>query len=80
VIVQRSRVLADEPVSAFRGTKTDTQIHRNRDHQWEAAMTKHLAERKVALRLTLLESQDDLAITLRDSDGIKTVTRAKLAL
>jgi len=77
---QRWRVFPNEPVSTLPGLKPGTQVHRNRDHQWEAALSKRSAERKVALRLVLAEADGGLALTLRDEDGIETVTRAQLAL
>jgi len=77
---QRWRVFPNEPVSALPGLKPGTQVHRNRDHAWEAALTKRSAERKVALHLTLSESGGGLALTLRDEDGIETVTHALLPL
>lgn len=39
---QRWRVFPNEPVSALPGLKPGTQVRRNRDHQWEAALTKRL--------------------------------------
>ncbi|MEN3278608.1 MAG: rRNA 5-hydroxycytidine synthase, partial [Massilia sp.] len=77
---QRWRVFPNEPVSTLPGLKPGTQVHRNRDHQWEAALTKRSADRKVALHLTLAEADDGLALTLRDEDGLETVTHAQLAL
>jgi collagenase-like PrtC family protease len=77
---QRWRVFPNEPVRDLPGLKPGSEIHRNRDHQWEAALTKRSAERKVALHLTLSERDAGLALTLRDEDGIETVTHAQLAL
>ena len=77
---QRWRVFPNEPVSALPGLKPGTQVHRNRDHQWEAALNKRSADRKVALHLSLSEVDGGLALTLRDEDGIETVTSAQLAL
>jgi 23S rRNA 5-hydroxycytidine C2501 synthase len=77
---QRWRVFPNEPVSALPGLKPGTEVHRNRDQGWEAALNKRSADRKVALHLTLSEREDGLALTLRDEDGIETVTRAQLPL
>jgi len=77
---QRWRVFPNEPVSTLPGLKPGTQVHRNRDHQWEAALAKRSADRKVALHLALAEVNGGLALTLRDEDGIETVTHAQLAL
>jgi putative protease len=76
---QRWRVFPNEPVSALPGLKAGTQVHRNRDRQWEAALTKRSAERKVALHPTLSEEEGGLALRLRDEDGIETVTSEQLA-
>ena len=77
---QRWRVFPNEPVSALPGLKPGTQVHRNCDHQWEAALTKRSADRKVALHLTLSEEEGGLALSLRDEDGIQSITHARLAL
>ncbi|HZX27079.1 MAG TPA: U32 family peptidase [Telluria sp.] len=77
---ERWRVFPNEHMSALAGLKVGTVIHRNRDHQWEAALTKKSSERKVRLDLALSESADGLRLTLRDEDGIETVTEAALAL
>jgi collagenase-like PrtC family protease len=77
---QRWRVYPNEILSALPGIKVGTVVHRNRDHQWEAALTKKSSERKVALHLALAESAGGLRLTLRDEDGIVSTTEAALAL
>jgi collagenase-like PrtC family protease len=77
---QRWRVFPNEPVSTLAGLKVGTVIHRNRDHQWEAALTKRSSERKVAVELLLSEIAGGLRLTVTDEDGITTGTDALLAL
>jgi len=77
---QRWRVFPNEPVSGLAGLKVGTQIHRNRDHQWEAALNKKSAERKVRLDLALSETEDGLRLSLRDEDGIESQVDAAVAL
>ncbi|GGC15766.1 peptidase U32 family protein [Pseudoduganella buxea] len=77
---QRWRIHPNEPVSALPGLKPGVEVHRNRDHQWEAVLAKKSSERKVALQLTLSETPDGLSLAIRDEDGIESVTGAAIAL
>lgn len=77
---QRWRIFPNEILSALPGLKTGTVIHRNRDHQWEGALQKKSAERKVALQLKLSEQADGLRLTIQDEDGIISTTDAAIAL
>jgi putative protease len=74
------RVFPNEEMSALPGLKVGTAIHRNRDHQWEAALGKKSSERKVALQLALSEQPGGLRLAIRDEDGITSVTDAAIAL
>src|SRR6059058_6233753 len=51
---QRWRVFPNEALNALPGLKVGTSIHRNRDHQWEAALNKKSSERRVRVDMTLL--------------------------
>jgi putative protease len=77
---QRWRVFPNEPVSSLVGLKVGTVISRNRDHQWESALTKKSSERKVGLDLTLSEIDGGLRLALRDEDGIESHADALIAL
>ena len=77
---QRWRVFPNEGLASLPGLKVGTVIHRNRDHQWEAALTKKSSERKVRVDLRLEDSTDGLRLTMVDEDGIATTTAASLAL
>jgi putative protease len=77
---QRWRVFPNEPVSSLAGLKVGTVISRNRDHQWESALNKKSSERKVRVDLVLAEQPDGLRLSIRDEDGIETVTGAAIAL
>ena len=77
---QRWRVFPNEPVSTLPGLKVGSVIHRNREHQWEAALQKKSAERKITLHMTLSEHADGLRLTIRDEDGITSTTDAAIAL
>jgi putative protease len=74
------RVFPNEEMSALPGLKVGTAIHRNRDHQWEAALNKKSAQRTVALDLTLSEQPGGLRLSIRDEDGITSATDANLPL
>ncbi|HEX8606941.1 MAG TPA: U32 family peptidase [Pseudoduganella sp.] len=77
---QRWRVFPNEPMSALTGLKPGIEIHRNRDHQWEATLNKKSSERKVGVQLVLSEQADGLTLTITDEDGITSATGAALAL
>ncbi len=74
------RVYPNELINTLPGLKPGTQLHRNRDHQWEATLNKKSSERKVSLDLTLSEQDGGLRLSLRDEDGIVSVTDAAIAL
>jgi putative protease len=77
---QRWRVFPNEAVGSLAGLKAGTVIHRNRDHQWEAALTKKSSERKVRVDLVLADTEGGLRLSVRDEDGIATTFDAALAL
>jgi putative protease len=77
---QRWRVFPNEPMASLTALKVGTEVHRNRDHQWEAALAKKSSERKVGVHLALSEHAEGLTLTVTDEDGITTSTSAKLAL
>jgi len=64
------RVRPNERIADLPGLKRGLAIHRNRDHAWEAALTKKSAERKIPVAARLAETEDGFALTLTDSDGI----------
>ncbi|AKU20974.1 U32 family peptidase [Massilia sp. NR 4-1] len=73
---QRWRVFPNETLNTLPGLKVGTVIHRNRDHQWEAALNKKSSDRKVALDLTLSECAGGLCLSICDEDGIASSTEA----
>ncbi|HYD93817.1 MAG TPA: U32 family peptidase [Noviherbaspirillum sp.] len=77
---QRWRVFPNEPMHALTGLKAGTVIHRNRDHQWEAALNKKSAERKVRVQMELSEQPGGLRLSIRDEDGITSASHAAIAL
>jgi putative protease len=77
---QRWRVFPNEGLATLPGLKVGTVIHRNRDHQWEATLTKKSSERKVRADLRLDDTAGGLRLTVTDEDGITTTTEAALAL
>ncbi|MFP5394392.1 MAG: peptidase U32 family protein, partial [Gammaproteobacteria bacterium] len=74
------RVFPNELLGTLTGLKVGTAIHRNRDHQWEAALNKKSSERKVGVQLTLSEQPGGLRLAIRDEDGICSVTDAPVQL
>ncbi len=77
---QRWRVFPNELMGALTGLKVGLEIHRNRDHHWEAVLNKKSSDRKVSVQLALSEHADGLRLTITDEDGIVTHTDAAIAL
>ncbi|WP_313167503.1 peptidase U32 family protein [Massilia oculi] len=77
---QRWRVFPNEPMPSLAGLKVGTVIHRNRDHQWEATLSKKSSERKVAIDLILSEVPGGLRLDIVDEDGIASSAEAMLEL
>jgi putative protease len=77
---QRWRVFPNEAIGTLAGLKVGTVVHRNRDHQWEAALAKKSSERKVRVDLRLEDVDGGLRLTVTDEDGVTTTTHAALAL
>ncbi|MCG2584721.1 U32 family peptidase [Massilia sp. TS11] len=76
---QRWRVFPNELMSTLPGLKAGVVIHRNRDHQWEAALQKKSAERKVRIDLYLSETAQGLRLDVSDEDGIHSAVEAEVA-
>jgi putative protease len=74
------RIFPNELLGELPGLKPGVAIHRNRDHQWEAALTKKSSERKVKLHLTLGEHAGGLRLAIRDEDGISSAFEAEITL
>ncbi|MEH6434192.1 peptidase U32 family protein [Massilia sp. DD77] len=77
---QRWRVFPNELMATLAGLKVGTVIHRNRDHQWEAALNKKSSERKVRVDLALSEVPGGLRLAITDEDGIASEAVAAIAL
>jgi putative protease len=77
---QRWRVYPNEPMAALAGLKPGSVIHRNRDHQWEAALNRKSSERRVGLDLSLSTTAHGLRLALVDEDGIESATELAIDL
>ncbi|MBA6413171.1 U32 family peptidase [Parahaliea sp. F7430] len=60
---------------ALRAISLPQPLNRNLDHNWQQALLKRSAERKVAIKLAIESSASALQITLSSEEGI-TVTKA----
>lgn len=77
---QRWRVFPNEALNTLPGLKVGSSIHRNRDHQWEAALTKKSSERRVRIDLTLSHAEGGLRLGIVDEDGIASDATVAVAL
>lgn len=73
------RVHPNEKMAQFASLKVGMSVHRNRDQQWEMALTKKSSDRKIALWMSLSETEQGLTLRLSDADGIESVTDVALA-
>ncbi len=64
------RVFPNEPMHTLQGLRPNIVISRNRDHAWEAALTKKSAERRIGVSAKFAETADGFSLTLQDEDGI----------
>jgi putative protease len=80
------RVHPNEKMAEFASLKVGMSVHRNRDQQWEMALTKKSADRKLGLWMKLSDYESEheqkrgLQLELSDADGINTTTWIDLAL
>ncbi len=64
------RVFPNEPMHTLQGLRPNLVISRNRDHAWEAALTKKSAERRIGVNAKFAETADGFSLILQDEDGI----------
>lgn len=76
---ERWKITPNDP-AVLAQLKPGMQMHRNRDHAWEQALSKKSADRRVGVWLTLSDDADGLALTLTDEDGLSVTRHAPLAL
>lgn len=74
------RIFTNEKMSEYASLKVGMSIHRNRDQQWEQALTKKSAERKLGLWMSLKDDAQGLILSLHDADGVSTETRLDVTL
>ena len=63
----RSHIVANKPLKISAGT----QLWRNNDFAFEKQLQGNSAERKIAVSMTLAETDEGLQLALRDEDGIE---------
>ena len=66
------RVAANQPTRDLLGLVVGTQLSRNRDHTWEAALARPSAERRVAVKMVFAETTNGFSLIM--SDGKSRVT------
>lgn len=74
------RIFPNEKMAEIASLKVGMSVHRNRDQQWEHALTKKSADRKLGLWMTLKDDAQGLILSLNDAEGICTETRLDMAL
>lgn len=63
------RIYPNEPMAQLEGLKVGSAINRNRDHQWDLALTRKSAERRIDVWMRLSDSATGLSLTVTDIDG-----------
>jgi 23S rRNA 5-hydroxycytidine C2501 synthase len=51
------------------GLKTGTRLHRNRDHAWEQTLARASADRRTAVKMTLMETREGFVLDVQDGYG-----------
>jgi collagenase-like PrtC family protease len=74
------RIFPNEKMAEIATLKVGMSVHRNRDQQWEHALTKKSADRKLGLWMTLKDDAQGLILSLNDAEGICTETRLDMNL
>jgi len=69
------RVWPNEPLASLPGLRPGLGISRNRDRAWEQALARPSAERRIEVWARLGETDEGLALTLTDADGISATAR-----
>ncbi len=64
------RVWPNEKIAELQGLRLGLEISRNSDHDWELALTRKSAERRMGISGVFAETANGFALTLRDEDGI----------
>jgi len=74
------RVHPNEKMAEFSSLKVGMSVHRNRDQQWEMALTKKSSDRKVGLWMNVTDDAQGLVLSLSDADGVTTSTSIAVKL
>lgn len=74
------RIFPNEKMAEIATLKVGMSVQRNRDQQWEHALTKKSADRKLGLWMTLKDDAQGLILSLNDAEGICTETRLDMNL
>jgi putative protease len=61
-------------IDTLPGFRVGTLINRNGDHAWEQALARKSAERRIAIDIQFLETNDGFSLRLTDEEGINTET------
>ena len=77
--VSHWRIRPNEAVASLPGLHPGLVLHRNRDHDWEQALSRKSAERRIDVRARLAETPDGLALTLEDEDGVRATSAITVA-
>ncbi|MBY0578891.1 MAG: U32 family peptidase [Burkholderiales bacterium] len=75
---QRGQFWRIFPNDRIEGLSMGSLIFRNRDHEWEQALLKPSAQRRIEIRMRLEETPEGLKLTLNDEDGCMAISEAKL--
>ncbi len=62
-------VKSNQPTVGLMGLKVGTVVHRNRDHVWEAVLSKQSSVRKIPVEATLAERDGAFTLTFTDAQG-----------
>ncbi|GAB2889266.1 U32 family peptidase [Uliginosibacterium flavum] len=67
----RWKIQPNQAMSELTGLVAGSEIHRNRDHAWEQALTKPSAKRLISTDLRFEETSEGFRLCLQDEDGVQ---------
>jgi putative protease len=67
--VNRYQITANVPTAQLLGLNVGTIVHRNRDHRWDATLSKPSATRKVGVALSCTATEAEVSVAFSDASG-----------
>jgi putative protease len=67
--VNRYQITANVPTAQLLGLNVGTIVHRNRDHRWDATLSRPSATRKVGVAMLCTATETEVSVVFSDASG-----------